>query len=120
METGPAEQFRRFLAEGKLMLQRSRSSGRFVHYPRIAEPGSGTSDLEWVEATGHGVVYSTTIVRPRPPAAPYAVVLVDLEEGPRMMASVEGCPPEAVTIGMKLLAAIADRDGMQTVIFRPA
>ena len=45
------------------MLQRCSSSGAFVFYPRVAEPGSGATTLEWVEASGRGTVYSTTVVR---------------------------------------------------------
>src|SRR6185436_13261977 len=86
----PDADYRRHLADGRFMLQRSRSSGAFVFHPRVAEPGSGATDLEWVEACGRGSVYSTTIVRCKPPAADYNVALIDLVEGPRMMSRVVG------------------------------
>ena len=40
------------------MLQRSRESGTCFWFPRVAEPGTGCTDLEWVEASGrrHGVL----------------------------------------------------------------
>ncbi|MDW8445181.1 MAG: zinc ribbon domain-containing protein [Acetobacteraceae bacterium] len=63
---GPEAQFRAFLAEGRLMLQRSRSTGRYVFFPRVAAPGTGERDLEWVEASGLGTVYATTVTRQRP------------------------------------------------------
>jgi uncharacterized protein len=98
----PEEEYRSFLAQGKFMIQRSRASGRHVFYPRVAEPGSGEADLEWVEACGKGTVYATTTVRQRPPAADYNVALIDLDEGVRMMSRVEDLKPGEVRIGMRV------------------
>jgi len=118
--THPEKQYLEFLAQGQFMLPRSRSSGRHVFYPRIAEPQTGAMDLEWVAASGRGTVYSTTVIRQRPPATSYNVALIDLEEGPRMMARVDGIPPEAVHIGMAV-AAMITRDGEQPLlVFTPA
>ena len=52
----PDADYRRHLSAGRFMLQRSRSSGTFVFYPRVAEPGICATDLEWVEASGRGNV----------------------------------------------------------------
>lgn len=107
---GPQQLWREALAAGRLLLQRSRASGEFVFYPRVAAPGTGATDLEWVEASGRGTVYATTIVRKKPPEPSYSVVLVDLEEGPRLMSEVVDIAPEAVQIGMTVRARI-DLDG---------
>lgn len=121
---GPEAQFRAFLAEGRLMLQRSRTTGRYVFFPRIAVPGSGERDLEWVEASGLGTVYATTVTRQRPnpdgSSADYNIVLIDLDEGVRMMSRVEGIPPTEVRIGMRVKARIATIDGAPQVVFDPA
>lgn len=118
---GPEAVFRAHLAAGRLMLQRARGSGRFVFPPRVAEPGTGARDLEWVEASGQGVVHATTVVRVRPPGESYDVCLVDLAEGPRIMGNVEGLAPGQVRIGMAVLARV-DPDGPEgpRVVFRPA
>lgn len=102
------------------MLLRSRASGRQFFYPRVAEPGSGNTDLEWVEACGRGTVYSVTIVRARPPAPSYNVVLVDLEEGPRLMARVDGVALDEVHIGMAVMARIVTEDGLSFPVFEAA
>lgn len=115
----PDAEFQEFLAQGRFMIQRSRSSGRHVFYPRVAEPGSGNTDLEWVEASGRGSVYATTVVRVKPPAQSYNVALVDLEEGPRLMSRVEGLAPEAVRIGMKLRARVLREAEPPCVVFEP-
>jgi uncharacterized OB-fold protein len=115
--THPDAEFRAFLVAGRFMIQRSKSSGVHVFYPRAVAPGTGARDLEWVEASGRGVVYSTTVVRKKPPEPSYNVALIDLAEGPRMMSRVEGVEPAAVAIGMAVQARIVDRDGEPVVVF---
>ena len=60
---GAIHRFKAFLAEGRFMIQRSRSTGRYVFYPRLLIPGTGETDLEWVEASGMGTIYSITVSR---------------------------------------------------------
>lgn len=115
----PHQDYMDFLAQGKFMLQRSRASGAVFFHPRVAEPSTGCPDLEWIEASGRGLVYSTTVIRMKPPAASYNLALIDLEEGPRMMSRVEGIDPDAVTIGMAVKARISQVDGAPLVLFTP-
>ena len=115
----PEKDYFAHLAQGRFMLQRSRDSGKFFFYPRVAEPVTGARDLEWVAASGRGTVHATTVVRPKPPQQAYNVVLVDLEEGPRMMSRVEGVAPEAVHIGMRVRARIGTQDDKPIVLFDP-
>lgn len=104
------------LSAGHFMIQRSRSSGEYVFYPRVAAPSTGKRDLEWVTASGRGTVYATTVVRMKPPTPSYNVCLVDLAEGPRMMSRVEGVPPEDVRIGMAVQARIAHDEGGEPIV----
>lgn len=115
----PDRQYRAFLDEGRFMLQRAEGTGAAFFYPRIAEPGTGDQGLEWIEASGEGVVYSTTVVRCKPPAADYNVALIDLVEGPRMMSRVVDLAPDQVTIGLKVRARIEPLDGVASVVFAP-
>ena len=102
------------------MIQRS-AGGTHVFYPRILKPGSGETDLQWVEASGQGVVYATTVNRQRPEkGGDHNVALIDLKEGPRMMARVVGIDPAAVTIGLKVTARVGAIDGEPAVLFEPA
>ena len=118
-ELKPDEDFRRFLGEGRFMIQRSLETGAHVFFPRVAEPGTGAA-LQWVEASGLGTVHATTVVRKKPPEPSYNVALIDLEEGPRMMSRVEGVEPDAVVIGMGVRAMITEQDGEPVVVFTPA
>lgn len=115
----PESDYVKLLAEGRFMLLRDRQSGKVMFYPRVAEPGTGSTDLEWVPASGRGKVYSTTVIREQPPAQSYNLALIELEEGPRMMSRVEGVPAEAVRIGMAVKAKIVREDGSPLVVFEP-
>lgn len=101
------------------MLPRELSSGRCFFPPRVASPQRGEA-WEWVKASGRGTVYSTSVIRPKPPEAAYNIVLVELDEGPRLMSRVEGVAPEQVVIGMRVVARI-ERSGAEPVLlFDPA
>ena len=110
---GPEARFRAFLAEGQFMIQRSRSTGRHVFYPRVAVPGTGETDLEWVAPSGLGTVYALTVNRSREGA--YNVAIVELDEGPRMLSRVDGV--ESVPIGTRVRARITPIEGAPQVVF---
>ncbi len=110
---GPEAQFKAYLAQGRFMIQRSRSTGRHVFYPRVAVPGSGETDLDWVPASGDGTVYAITINRTR--EGGYNIALVDLAEGPRLMTRIEGV--DTVPLGTKVKARIAPIDGEPAIVF---
>jgi uncharacterized protein len=98
------------------MLQRPVGGGKPVFPPRELAPGSGGA-LEWFEASGRGTVYSVTWIRRKPPEPSYNVVLIDLEEGARMMGRVEGVAEDTLHIGMPVRARIAEGP---VVVFDPA
>ncbi len=66
-------------------------------------------EVEWVQSKGEGSVYSYTVVR-RVVAnspdfqrdIPFVVAEVDLDEGVRIYARVEGVKPEDVRVGMRV------------------
>lgn len=60
--------------------------------------------LAWRVGAGAGTVYATTTVRPRG-EEPHNVALIDLDEGYRMMASVDAA---AVVIGMRVTVRFDD------------
>ncbi|MCY1383856.1 hypothetical protein D9M69_720240 [compost metagenome] len=78
-------------------------------------PHCGSDALRWVEPSGHGEVYSTTIVRSK--GGDYTVCLVDLDEGPRLMSRVVDMPVEAVRIGQRVRARIDAVDGAPLLVF---
>jgi uncharacterized protein len=116
---GPDQQYQAHLAAGRFMIQRGVKTGTMVFFPRAVAPGTG-EELEWVEASGRGTVYSSTCSRKRPPEADVNIALIDLEEGPRMMSRVEGLPADAVAIGLKVKARIVEHGEGHLVVFDPA
>jgi uncharacterized protein len=118
--SGPEAHWRDALSEGRFLLQKSRHSGAHVFPPRALATGTGEDDLEWVEASGGGTVYSVSVISPKPPSEPYNVVLVDLDEGPRMMSRIEGIAAQDVAIGLRVKARIASKNGDPIVVFDPA
>lgn len=64
------------------------------HFRRTFCPRCGSTDTTMAQASGHGVVHAVTEVMRAPseqlrPYAPYAIGLIDTDEGFRMMAHVE-------------------------------
>ena len=114
----PEQSWRQALVDGEFKLQWARASGRCFFPPRVAEPGTGNRDWEWISASGYGTVYSVTTVHPRAPDKPYNVVLVDLAEGPRVMSRVVGTAD--VRIGMAVRARIDRAGDAPLLLFEPA
>jgi len=118
---GPEARFQAFIEEGKFMIQRSAGTGEHVFYPRVINPKTGEPDLEWVEASGKGVIFATTTTSRRAEqGGDYNISLVTLDEGPRIMARVVGIDPADVKIGMAVKADIQDVEGQKAVVFQPA
>jgi uncharacterized protein len=114
---GPDEVWRSALMEGRFMLQHCKKCSACRFPPALVCAACGSPDLVWQEASGHGMVYSTTTVRER--EGSYNVSLVDLAEGARMMSRVEEIDPGAIQIGMKVEARIV-REPESMVVFVPA
>ena len=107
---GETQPFWDGVGAGRLRLQRCRVCARFVFYPRSVCPHCMAADLEWVDASGTGVVHAFTVVHRAAPGfadeAPYVVALVELAEGPRMMTRLLGVAPGEAEIGMAVEVAI--------------
>ena len=108
-DPGPEKIYRDKLARGQFEIQKCAACGRHVFYPRVLCPHCGSSKLDWVSPSGHGTVYSTTVVRRKPTdGGDYNVALIDLEEGVRMMSRVVESAPDQVRIGRRVKSRIAD------------
>lgn len=112
--------------ERELWIQRCVNTGQFFFYPRVYSPFIVGGDVEWVRASGAASLYSYNIMhRPVPgfeDRAPYAIAVVQLEEGPRMMTNITGIDntPEMLRLDMPLVVDFEDRDGTVLPVFRPA
>lgn len=112
---------------GELRLQRSTTSGQAYFPPRPFFPPDPSHPVEWFTASGRGFLYSYVInYRPAPgfeDEAPYAIAVVELDEGPRLMTNIVECEatPDALTVGMRV-EVVFERatDEISLPKFRPA
>lgn len=114
---GPDAVFAQFLAAGEFRIQCCEACGTHVFYPRLTCSHCGSVALRWVRPSGRGVVHAVSIVNRRTDqGGPYNVVLVDLQEGPRMMGRVDGQPQDAIRIGLRVKARVGCGAGGQPCV----
>jgi uncharacterized OB-fold protein len=84
-----------------------------------------SSELEWFESEGFGVVHSFSRVAIAPSEAftgdlPYVVALVRLDDGVQMLSRVVDCPPADVEIGLRVRVDYERlSDEIALPVFRP-
>jgi hypothetical protein len=106
---GFAKDFYGFCKEGELHFQRCDDCSAWRHVPRELCAECGSWSWSWARSSGRGAVFTWTVVgRALHPAyadsVPYAPVVVELEEGVRLLSEVVDCAPEALEIGMQVEA----------------
>jgi uncharacterized OB-fold protein len=113
-------------AARELRIQRCLNCAYAYFYPRPVCPACGSTNVEWFTASGEATLYSYVINhRPAPgfaADAPYAIAVVQLREGPRMMTNLVGVPntPEALELDMPLRVTFEPRGDMSLPVFEPA
>lgn len=100
-----ARPFWDFAKERKLYLQECITCSKHIFYPRIACPFCGSQEIEWVQASGKGKLYTFTVVENNAPSAfqsdcPYVVAIVQLEEGVQMLTNIVDCNPYKLKFDM--------------------
>lgn len=113
--------------DGKLVLQRCKETGKAYFPPRPFSPYTGSRDVETFEASGKGRLFSY-VINHRPPRgfeddAPYALAIVELDEGVRMMSNIIECEqtPEALELDMPLEVVFEEiSEQISLPKFRPA
>ena len=110
--------------EGRLVAQRCRECGRLRHPPRPICPECHSILQETVELSGTGTVYSYAILHhPQHPAFSYPVVavLIDLDEGIRVVSNLIGVEVPDVRIGMPVQVRFEPTaDDMAVPVFEPS
>ncbi len=106
--------------EERLVIRKCSACGELHFMPRFLCPACWSTELEWVQASGRGTVHSYSVVRraSAPEFAdrvPYVIALIDLEEGPRMMANILGEDALQVRVGDAVDVCFEEREGGKKV-----
>ena len=102
---GLTKEFYNWCRRGDLRFQRCTACQAWRHVPRPMCAACGSFEWTWQRSSGRGTVFSWTVAeRPMHPAfqndAPYAPVVIEMEEGVRLVSEMLDCSPDELTIGM--------------------
>ena len=112
------------LKQGQLLIQHCKACDQLQHPPGPCCKHCQSFELDAIESTGRGTIHS--FVRMHHPVAPpfesgHPIVLVELEEGTRLIADFINSTPEQVFIGAAVKVAITKCDDEMTLaLFEPA
>lgn len=114
IEKSPLQTFLDGCAEGRLLYQVS-EDGSPVFFPRLLSPGDG-GRVEWRESSGLGAVHAATTVTLKG-QEPYNVVLVDMDDGFRLMSTVREHSDSDIPIGLRVRVRMEEIDGESRPVF---
>jgi uncharacterized OB-fold protein len=113
--------YQQYLEEEKLMGSRCTACGALYVPPRGRCSACQQAQMEWQQMQGTGKLAAFTCIAIGPPFMteqgfdrnnPYCSAVIELAEGPRVVARVEGVDarqPEEIQVGMRLVARFAQR-----------
>jgi uncharacterized OB-fold protein len=95
------------LRDKQLLMPRCDDCGHRWFPPSLLCPKCNSSAWEWTPVSGKGRIFSFVVYhRVYHPAfaseVPYAVAVIELDEGPRMYSNVVGMPPDKLACDMKV------------------
>ena len=108
---GLTGEFYAWCAQGELRFQRCDACGAWRHVPREMCARCGSPAWSWQRSSGRGRIFTWTVAaRALHPGfaadAPYAPVVVEMEEGVRLVSQMLDCPPDALAIDMPVVVEL--------------
>jgi len=101
------KEFYDFCKAEALHFQQCGSCGSFRHVPRQMCPQCNSFEWDWVKSSGRGTIYSWVVINRAlhpafhdPEAVPMAPVIVEMEEGVRLLSNMVDCPPDQLVMDM--------------------
>jgi uncharacterized protein len=119
-------QFYAHCAAGELRFQRCAACRTWRHPPRYRCGACGSAEWAWERSTGRGHVFSWTVTHQALDPAyadelPYAVVVVELDEGPRLVGNLRGLAPAGLALGLAVEVEFEPvAEGVALTHFRPS
>jgi uncharacterized OB-fold protein len=121
---GPNAEFYAWAARGELRLQHCSDCGAWRHPPRHRCAACGSLAATFESVSGRGRIFSWTVTHQQLDpafAVPYAVVVVELEEGPRLVGNLLGLAPADLALDLPVTAELEPvSDAVALVHFRSA
>jgi uncharacterized OB-fold protein len=110
------------VAEGRLLLERCAACKTKRHPPSPMCAVCLSTEREAFESTGRGTVYSWIASHhpSEPDAEPRIVALIDLDDGLRLVANLQGIALDDVRPGLPVEVFFAEIDGVMLPQFRPS
>lgn len=110
---------------GKLLLQKCDDCANVYFPPRPFCPSCASTRVSVLPASGKARLYSYVINYRQHPSfdGPYAIAVVELEEGPRMMTNIVECDqtPEALQLDMSVEVTFEKvNDDISVPLFKPS
>jgi uncharacterized OB-fold protein len=98
--------------EHRLVVQRCSGCGALRFPPRELCSSCLSTGADWVEVSGRGELFSYNVMHQiyHPAFAadvPYAVVVVKLAEGPKIISNLVDCPVDEIRLGMPVEVVFA-------------
>lgn len=105
--------------EGVLRIKRCNECAKLHWYPRALCPYC-LGETEWLDASGHGSIYSVSVTRRAGPI-PYAIAYVTLDEGVTLLTNIVNCDLDALQIGARVKVCFKSAEGGFAIpMFEPA
>jgi uncharacterized OB-fold protein len=113
------------LRDHRFVVPRCRDCGDYNWLPYPACRSCQSEDQPWTEISGHGHVYSFTVVHRGPGAfdaeVPYVMALGQLDERPRpcdVLANLVGIDPDRIEIGLPLQIGYVEVPGEDITLYQ--
>ena len=122
---GSTAEFYEHCSRHDLRFQRCLTCGAWRHPPRVLCAVCGSPRWSWEPSSGHGQVFSWTVVHQAMHPAfaaevPYAVIVVETTEGVRVVSNLRGAGPEVLRLGLPVEVDYEDvGEGLTLPMFRP-
>ncbi|MGE3539721.1 MAG: Zn-ribbon domain-containing OB-fold protein [Candidatus Tectimicrobiota bacterium] len=105
--------FYQFCQQHELRFQRCSDCGTWRHMPRESCAVCGSLAWSWKRSSGRGRVFSWTVIHRAlhpgfDPDVPYAAVVIELEEGVRLVSQVVDLPTEQLQLDLPVSVMFDD------------
>lgn len=116
-EKSPEQEYLGHLRSGNLKVQNCLHCKTWIFFPRTNCLQCRSEDYVWAAPRPGGTIYTFTCIVQKAEPKERNVVLVDMDEGFRMMGTCPGLGEDDLRIGMRVRAAVETESNPPRVVF---